>query len=157
MQIFRLYTAIAFILWPLLVRADTTDKAKSWLKPPPTGLQWEEWKVLPAENIYEVVASKERVAVEIDLASKEIIPITDVKAQYFTGKYFKCPTGLKTFLVRTVYGQGGTGEYSLHRRGDDLLIFHSSLGHTSLYTQSAIVVNLSFIPENIYREVEISE
>ena len=132
------------------------DNAKIWLRFP-SELNWSDWKELPQSAIYEVVASKEAVALYGDLKNKEFIPLSEEKAAYFTGSYFHLKPEERPFLFRTVYGQGGTGHYTLYRKGDSLLIFHGSLGHASAYHRSAIIANLPFTPIEVYRIVDIAE
>jgi hypothetical protein len=135
-----------------------TDQAGlAWLRRSPSAINDDEWTELPRSDIYEVAASKEDVVVLFDLAEQTIEPLTQDRASYLTGHYFQCPRSKKPFLVRAVYGQGGTGGYRIFKHGDDLLIAHGSLGHHSAYHKSALVLNLDFTPAQIYIEAAIAE
>lgn len=69
--------------------------------------------------------------------------------KYFTGIYFQSEQK-KLYIVRSVYGHGGTGNYTVSRLGNNLLIEHSSLGQEIVYHKSALILNLEFEPKEIY-------
>lgn len=142
----------AFSCW-----AADDQAGREWLRSPPKDNISGEWIGLPETDTYEVVASKEIVALIRDLADKDIAPLSEVTAKYFTGHYYRGERGMKPFLVRAVYGHGGTGGYTVSRRGNDLLIRHDSLGRSSAYHKSALVVNLDFAPRQVYIVASIAE
>ena len=117
-----------------------------WQARPPT--ENSEKKALNDEDFYEVSASKEAIAV-FDLKTESILPLTEDTAKWYTGHYYKCAKGKKPYLIRAIYGQGGTGGYSLYRIGSALWISHGSLGSPAM-NRSALIVNLDFEPTNIY-------
>jgi hypothetical protein len=129
-----------------------------WIKSPPEGsFAAESSREIPASDFYEVVASKDYVAIQRDLVTQTSVKITPDTARYFTGPYFRCPEGKTPYLVRAVYGHGGTGRYELKRNGRKLLVEHGSLGHSDAANKSALVVNLDFEPEAAYAVVHIAE
>jgi hypothetical protein len=65
--------------------------------------------------------------------------------------------GKQPYLVRVMYGHAGTGSYGVLRRGNDIRVFHGSLGRTNACTKSALVVNLEFAPREVYVEISIAE
>ena len=103
-----------------------------------------------------MVASKEHVALS-DLPSKVIVPLNASTAKYFTGHYYRCKSPKRAFLVRSVRGHGGTGSYMLSRRGNDLWVYHGSLGHQLAWHRSALVVNLDFTPREVYFDTSVAK
>ena len=135
-------------------RGDGAD----WLKPPPAGsFTGAGTQEVDEAETYEVVASKLHVAELRDLKDRGYIAITSEQAKYFTGPYFSCPRGKNPYLVRAVYGHGGTGGYSVKREGRKLLVEHDSLGRRNSANKSALIVNLDFEPESMYTVVRIAE
>ncbi|EEF57367.1 hypothetical protein [Pedosphaera parvula] len=131
------------------------DSGKDWLRTPPDPKG--KWTQIPEQDIYEVVASKETVAVVSELAKKRFVELSDEQARFFTGHYFHSSKGKKPYLLRAVYGHGGTGKYTVSRNGSSVLVLHGSLGHSDASHKSALVVNLDFVPIETYVETEIDE
>ena len=142
---------------PILCSATDDQPGREWLRPPPENKSAGDWIPLAATDVFEVVASKEIVAILRDLPDKPFAPLTDDQARYFTGTYYRKESGKKTFLIRAVYGQGGTGRYTVSHRGNDILVDHGSLGHQSAFHKSALIVNLDFEPHELYLVAEIAE
>ncbi|WP_406700060.1 hypothetical protein V5E97_14580 [Singulisphaera sp. Ch08] len=134
------------------------DDGREWIKPPPEGLFPEEGtQDVEEAAIYEVVASKKDVAIDRDLRGQNHVKLTHDVAVYYTGHYFRCPRGKAPYLVRAVFGHGGTGRYYVRRFGRKLLVEHGSLGRSDAANKSALVVNLDFEPEALYTLVRIAE
>ena len=115
-----------------------------------------ELEQLNETDFYEVSPTKEAVALS-RLTDKNIIELDQKTAEWYTGPYYKCEEGKQPFLVRSVYGHGGTGGYIVLYSQGTLLIIHGSLGHSTVYNKSALVVNLPEKPEEIYLEAHIDE
>lgn len=111
---------------------------------------------IPSNDIYEVAASKIDFAF-MELAEISISKLTPQQAIWYTGHYHTCPPGKQPYLVRAVYGHAGTGAFNLKRIEDDLLVVHQSLGRSTIYQKSALVVNLDYEPEQIFIRVRIAE
>jgi hypothetical protein len=107
-------------------------------------------------NIYQVVPTKEGDAI-FTLKDLSIEKITEKEAKWYTGHYYVCEKGKQPYLVRAVYGRGGTGDYSVQKTGNNLLIIHSSLGKSSVLTKSALILNLDFEPKEVYIKANIAE
>ena len=128
-----------------------------WLREPDVeDAQSEKYTDIPNTDIYEVTASK------IDIAFRELEQISIVKlspelAIWYTGHYYTCPADKQPYLVRAVYGHAGTGAFSLKRLEDDLLILHQSMGHSTIYQKTALVVNLDYEPDQVFIRVKIAE
>jgi len=129
-----------------------------WIKSPPLHAFAEATSMTIGDRgYYEVVASKLYVALMRDLETKTFVALSRDDAQYYTGPYFACPDGKTPYLVRAVYGNGGTGRYTLTRDGKKLLVEHGSLGRNNWAIKSALVVNLDFVPEAVYATVKIAK
>lgn len=125
-----------------------------WVRWPSPELLAEEWVELSSDDIYEVLASRELEAVSGSLQSEPFVPLTADEAEHFNDRY-EAAAGKQPYLVRATYGHSGV--YSVLQRGRGIQVRHSSLGHTSLCHPSALVVNLDFVPEEIFVEVSIAE
>jgi hypothetical protein len=111
---------------------------------------------IPRNDVYEVTASKIDLAI-MELEQTSISELSPELATWYTGHYYKCPADKQPYLVRAVVGHAGTGAFTLERLDDDLLIVHRSLGHSTIYQKSALVVNLDYEPDQIYVRVVIAE
>lgn len=127
-----------------------------WIRRTPESIPAGEWQEIPQGDIFEVVASKEFAAVHRDLTNTAVAPLTLETAKYFNPRYETVP-GKKPYLVRAVYGHGGTGSYSVLRRGSDVRVMHGSLGRSAACNASALIINFDFVPREIYIEVSIAE
>jgi hypothetical protein len=133
------------------------DDGREWINSlPDRGFGGVESSRIKESDIYEVVASKKYVPVIRDLKERPYVKLDSNLAKYFTGHYFKCPDGKTPYLIRAVYCNGGTGEYTVTRAGRKLLVIHGSLGDTVLETKSALVVTLDFEPEVVYIDVVVA-
>jgi hypothetical protein len=149
---YELIFALALLGNGQLVPTDGTE----WLNPPSID-SFGAGATVGEENIFEVVASKEDVAIFGDLKDRSIVSMEESIAKYYAGTHMHCAKGLKPYLVRAVYGHGGTGGYSVTRIGSDILVSHGSLGRTSPANKSALVLCLDFAPVVVYTSVEIAE
>jgi hypothetical protein len=142
---------LCILLWTSLACLAADDPTgEAWVRRPPGNFEWNEWKELPKTDFYEVAVSRAGLAFSRELAEKPIMLIEPDTARDFTGPGYACPPGKKPWLVRAVFGHGGTGHYTISRRGNELLIHHTSLGRTSPTNKSAIIVNLDFTPTAVY-------
>jgi hypothetical protein len=129
-----------------------TDQNDTWIQERPNGDLGKWWRGrIQDETWYEVVPPKLTRAIQL-LAERPIRALSQVEAQSFAGKHYRCPEGLTPYLVRAIYGQGATGGYSLSRFEGELLVQHSSLG-SPVYHRAALVVNLPSEPQRLFIEV----
>lgn len=128
----------------------STGMKDSWLSQPPrTDYLRKNDGALSKEHFFEVVASSVDGAIYGYLDDKEYLCLDESEARHFTGEYFVCPPGRKTYLVRAAYVHGMTGGYRLVRLGNSLVVYHESLGPDIGFHKSAIVVNLNFDLERV--------
>jgi hypothetical protein len=140
----------------VLEPAGQDQSGREWLRSPPAK-SFAEWTPVPEKDVYEVVASKEIIAVLSELSGKPWIALSEGQARYYTGHYFQKTPGQRTFLVRAVYGQGGTGGYSVSRRGSEVHVSHGSLGRSDASHKSALVVNLDFVPQQLFVTASVDQ
>jgi len=138
------------LLVPALLGATEPD---DWSHPIPDSARWEN----PAEKIpeaafFEVVASKQRAA-EHRLIDREARALSDNEVAYFGGRDFRCMEHRSPYLIRARYENGGTGNFTIERFGQHLLVSHGSLGEPSGVKRSALVVCLDFRPAHVYTQL----
>ena len=106
---------------------------------------------LSEDKFYEVSVSRFDSA-EWELKDKIIIPLSS--PNYYGRKDFKCSSDEQPYLVRALYGNGGTGEFLVLWIKDALVIAHASLGASPRpLPRSALVVCLSHAPAHVYSAV----
>jgi hypothetical protein len=138
------------LMTPVLPSSD----GKDWLASPPAA--GTETTLIPRQDICEVIAAKTTMAI-VALDSTPIIPLDQLGATSYAGACAQPSPGSSSYLVRAVYGHRGTGVYTVRRRGDDLLVEHSSLSRPSTYTKTALIVSLPFVPNHVYIIVSVDE
>lgn len=147
---------IGILLALTLSSSDPAAPLKGWLHPPPDEM-FRGAEPIAESHVYEVVASKLDTAVWRELAEHAIVALTLTDPKWFTGPYFRCDPGRSPFLMRAVYGHGGTGGYEVRRKGLSVLVRHGSLGRSSPVNKSALVVCLDFEPTGLYTAISIAE
>jgi hypothetical protein len=144
---------LLFVIFASVVYA--AENGKDWINPADVkDIYSEKYPEINPTDVYEVVPTKEGIAI-YRLRDRNFLKITEELAEWYTGHYYQCENGKQPYLVRAVYGHGGTGEYVLKRIGEALLIIHGSLGKRDVYNESALVVNLDFEPKELYIDVSI--
>lgn len=107
--------------------------------------------------IYEVPKSKSHVA-EKRLSKTSFMRLAFLNAQYYLGKsYTKPKDGTTPYLVRALYGNGSTGDFTFQWCNEDILISHLSLGKKWETNRSALILHLEKEPRNIYITVDMAE
>jgi len=130
--------------------AFAAENGKDWLNSSDIeDIYSEDYPEINPTDIYQVVPTKESTAIH-RLQNTIFQKITEELAEWYTGHYYQCERGKQPYLVRAVYGHGGTGEYRLKRIGEALLITHGSLGKRNVYNKSALIVNLDFEPKELF-------
>jgi len=149
---------LLMIIFVLVACQDSTTKeGAEWLREPDLDIiQNAQFVEIPVSDIYEVTASKAAFAL-MELEQTRFTKLSPQQALWYTGPYYDSSPDKQAYLVRAVYGHAGTGAFSLKRLEDDLLIVHQSLGRSTIYQKTALVVNLDFEPGQIYIDVKIAE
>jgi hypothetical protein len=137
----------------VVCQGQAVDKDDEWLKEPPGQLEFfgPDATKISKYDIFEVSHSKFDMAQQRDLVKVSFTKLGDGAAISYSGANYKCPEKKNPYVVRAVYGYGGTGGFSLSWIGRKLLVHHGSLGPTvPKPKKTALVVNLDFEPEEVY-------
>jgi len=150
-----LFVALFVLLMAGACKGSAMQAGAEWLREPDSE-DFQNKTDIPTTDVYEVTASKANIAFR-ELEQTSISQLSPELAIWYTGHYYTCPPDKQPYLVRAVYGHAGTGAFSLKRLEDDLLILHQSLGHSTIYQKTALVVNLDFEPNQVFIRVKIAE
>ena len=152
-----LFVALFMLLMVGACKGSEMQAGAEWLREPDLeNVRSENILDIPQTDIYEVTASKVNFAFSA-LEETSIVKLAPESAIGFTGHYYTCPPNKQPYLVRAVYGHAGTGAFSLKRFDDNLLILHQSMGHSTIYQKTALVVNLDYEPNQVFIRVKIAE
>jgi hypothetical protein len=152
-----LFVALFILLIVGACKDSAMQAGAEWLREPDLeDIHDEKYTDIPKTDIYEVTESKVDIAIR-ELEQTSISKITPELAVWYTGHYYTCPPDKQPYLVRAVYGHAGTGAFSLERLEDDLLILHQSLGRSTIFQKTALVVNLDYEPDQVFIRVKIAE
>jgi hypothetical protein len=139
------------VLLTLLWSATFAGPLDQWLGPPPqVAGPPHDWTPIPVGSFFEIPVSK-LAAAEAWLAKDTFI--TQQDASFFGQPQFKCDLPSMLYLVRALYGNGGTGGFDLKWAGSALVIVHGSLGSAVVPSKSALVACLSKRPTAVYSVV----
>ena len=101
---------------------------------------------IPPEHVIEVPHSLFGYAQDL----LKIKPFLHVGERYFPGFGYECPRGTSAYLVRALYEHPNNGTFNVKQHGHDLLVRHYALGRKAATHRSALVVCLSFEPDQVY-------
>jgi hypothetical protein len=124
----------------------------SWYRrfPPESRAGWN-WIPLTRADRF-VVASAMWPTAQHLLATKPVVRLSVAQAQTLAGvRQLKRQPGIEPYLVRAVYFNAKTGDYSVYHHGEKLWILHGCLGaHPVRMHRQALVVFLPFCATDIY-------
>jgi hypothetical protein len=121
-------------------RAPSEGQIRSLLNLPP----------IPKADIYEVVLTKAETALVWHLAKVPFAVLTCTDADFLAGGHYNCDGSKKPVLVRAVYANGGTGNFTIRYDGRTLYIHHGSLGNLGAAKNLPLIVNLPSTPTEVY-------
>jgi hypothetical protein len=127
-------------------------ESDSWQRLP-SGNQFRNLINLPAvpkTKIYEVVPTKVETALAWHLASVPFAVLTCEDADFLTGGHYSCDEKAKPILVRAVYANGGTGNFTVRYDGKILFVHHGSLGDPGSVRNLPLIVCLPFVPVELF-------
>ena len=129
-------------------------QAAPWINNPPEGFRA---GAVPIEKrgVYEVVHSKREEAVLLRLSDRAFLQLSTQQGVHFTGEYMTCENGTTPYLIRAPFSYGG--EFAVFSKGNEVLVEHNSMGHSSPINHSALVVCLRSEPLEIYSQVNVTE
>ena len=149
----RIFIGIALVACVLPVFSAARD---SWIAEPPPGIAFGKKETISDVDIFEVVASMRENA-EAELQKIPLIPLSHAQARKFTGAYYSCPKGKRPYLIRALFGYGGTGKFWVYQIKREIWVLHESLGQDFTSTRTGLVVNLDFDPAKAYVTVSIAK
>jgi len=126
----------------------------SWIAEPPSSIAFGKKEAVSDGDVFEVVASM-RGNAEAELQKIPLIPLSHAQARKFTGAYYSCPKGKRPYLIRALFGYGGTGKFWVYRIKREVWVLHESLGQDFTSTRTGLIVNLDFDPAKAYVTVSI--
>jgi hypothetical protein len=133
------YSLLLF-LWASTCFAAQPD---TWFRDWPSGSTGQD---VPRKQVIEVPHSLFGYAQDL-LKTKSFLRIRE---RYFPGFASECPTGTIAYLVRALYEHPNNGTFNVKQHGHDLLVRHYALGPKAATHRSALVVCLSFEPDQVY-------
>jgi hypothetical protein len=155
MKTAKLVAAALAFAWSQAASGQTD--ATDWLNAPSYTHALKQYQSVSEDLYFEVVASKLQMAIYRDLKDVAVVALEENSARAFTGPYFHCPRNLHPFLLRAVYGHGGTGRFFVSKKEKSVLVAHGSMGRSSEYNKSALVACLRDLPDVVYTTVAIAE
>lgn len=104
---------------------------------------------LESSHVVEVSRSKFEAA-KSKLLNSSIVEITPDLVGFYTGLKLEDTEKGKFYLVRALFGNGGTGGFSVFTCGEDLLVSHHSLGNAKKPNETALIIRLETFPNHVY-------
>lgn len=129
----------------------------SWHHPTTTDPYIGKASELPDKEVYKVITMMWPKA-EALLKKKPIVRLSTVQAKAFVGRRFKEVPKKMPFLVRAIYLNEGTGNFTVHQQGKRLWVIHGSLGHQAVpMKRQALVVFLKARPTQVFVDCSMAE
>ena len=111
-----------------------------------------------ARNRHAVVVESEQGRAQARLEGTAFVEVAGAEAREWTGAALPLENGKRFFLVRGLFQNEYTGEFTLFRHSGRLLVHHTSLGRGALpLTRTALVVQLDRPPHKVYVVCDIEE
>ncbi|MFC2023900.1 hypothetical protein ACFLT5_04115 [Chloroflexota bacterium] len=124
---------------------------------PPETPRRSEWEKLDRARIHEALESRELQAEE-HLQDVSIVELTAEQAAEFIGAALPDVPGTQPYLTRGVYLNRGTGAFSAYTLENQLLVHHSSLGHSAVpMKRQALVLQLELKPRDVFLTCSMAE
>lgn len=101
-------------------------------------------------SIYEVVPTKIETALVWHLTKSTFTKLSCEDANVLAGGHFTCEQGKKPILVRAVYTNGETGNFTVHYKDSTVYIHHGSLGSPNALVNLPLIINLPFTPQEVF-------
>lgn len=105
---------------------------------------------IPKADIYEVVPTKIETALAWHLSKMPFAVLTCADADFLAGGHYNCDGSKKPILVRAVYANGGTGNFTICYDAKTLYVHHGSLENLGAAKNLPLVVNPPFTPTEVY-------
>jgi len=103
---------------------------------------------LESSDMIEVSHSKFEAA-KSKLLKLPIVEVNPSLVGFYTGVKPEDKGEGKFYLVRALFGNGGTGGFSVFTCGEDLLVSHHSLGNAQNPNETALIIRLVSYPRHV--------
>lgn len=104
----------------------------------------------PEMAAYEVIPSFQKKA-QLLLRKKQVIRITPYEARLFLGRDVLKEENQELYLIRGVFLNEGTGDFSIYAKDKRVWVCHGSLGNAPVpMKRKALVVSLEHVPEELF-------
>jgi hypothetical protein len=148
---------IMFLSLILLASCTADGKDNKWINYRSSemihGLGWDE---LPANHIHRLMDNVQNNAIE-RLSSVPFVKLSDEELNELVFDKYKQESGHAPYLVRAVSNIKGAGGFKAYVSGNNILILHGSLSSVVSLKSNPLVVDLSFMPDNVFVEVAVSK
>jgi hypothetical protein len=129
----------------------------AWYRAPPSGTHLWEWSELDGDRVHEVIASKKADAEGL-LQDVSSVALTDQQAAEFTGEPLPDLPGTKPYLTRGVLLNRGTGGFTVYTSGDQVVVYHGSLGKSAVpMSRQPLVLQLERDPVEVFVACSMAE
>lgn len=116
----------------------------------PEDASYRQWPELRGGRLHEVAESKLDEAVA-QLEEVSIVELTEQEAEGLLGKPLPGSPGTTPYLVRAVFLNKGTGRFLIYMSGDQIAVFHGSLGGGErAMGRQPLVLQLEELPAEVY-------
>jgi hypothetical protein len=132
--------------------------ADSWYTgSPPTEQTSSPLSRLAPSRIHEVLEARQADAEQL-LQNVAVVELTDQQAADFVGQLLPEAPGTKPYLVRGVYLNRATGQFSVQISGDQLVVHHGSLGASAVpMKRQALVLQLEHAPAEVFVDCSMAQ
>ena len=137
--------------------AGPDQSVDEWYNPP----QVASWRVashpISEDLFFELPISKAFSAVTGELKRKVAAHIDADSLRFYVSGHFRCPSDRSPYLVRALFGHGGTGRYHVLLLDGNLIIDHESIGRINVMNRSALIICLFAEPAKVFTVVGIDQ
>ena len=129
--------------------APASFEADPWYRVPEDA-SYRQWPELRGGRIHEVAESELDDAVA-QLEQVSIVELTKQEAEELLGKTLPESPGTTPYLVRALFLNTGTGRFLIYMSGDQIAVFHGSLGGGErAMGRQPLVLQLEEAPAEVY-------
>jgi hypothetical protein len=130
----------------------------SWYTgPPPDEQSTSPQSKLDPSRIHEVLEARQADAEQL-LQDVSIVELTDQQAAELIGQPLPEAPGTKPYLVRGLYLNRGTGQFSVYVSSEQLVVRHRSLGSRAVpMVRQALVLQLEQAPVEVFVHCSMAE
>jgi hypothetical protein len=137
---------------------DAWTPQDSWYRAPENDLLWKLYDSPLDRAQFAPVHESSRAAAEELLRDDPFLKIDAEKANELVGSEVGLEGDGEYYLLRGLYLQEGTGSFTVHARGGQVLVYHGCLGRSPVpMNRTAVVARLSEPPTDVYTMCSMDE